>query len=150
MRDMDGIEHTTTVAAESLFEAVARGIMSIRQMDWVDRLTLQAGKITVQLAPVAIVTGRLLNPDGDPVKTGRIQADTSIVEMRRANVDVVVDDFSDANGRFTLLLPGDGSYGIRASHSPYGGDYKTIKEDFKVTPGMRIDLGDFRVSQQMQ
>jgi hypothetical protein len=54
MRDMDGIEHTTAVAAESLFEAVARGIMSIRQMDWVDRLTLQAGKVTVEVgeAPV--------------------------------------------------------------------------------------------------
>jgi hypothetical protein len=54
MRDMDGIEHTTTVTAESLFEAVARGMMSIRRQDWVDGLTLQSGKVTVEVgeAPV--------------------------------------------------------------------------------------------------
>jgi hypothetical protein len=44
---MDGIEHTSTVSASSLYEAVARGIASLRQHEWIDRLTLEAGSVTV-------------------------------------------------------------------------------------------------------
>lgn len=52
--DMDGIEHTANVAAGSLYEAVARGIAALRQQEWIDRLSLEAGSVTVEMgeAPV--------------------------------------------------------------------------------------------------
>ncbi|HEX4792479.1 MAG TPA: hypothetical protein VH370_01740 [Humisphaera sp.] len=109
----------------------------------------KATELRVQLEPVAVVTGRLINPDGDPVKGGRLRVDSLIEEMGRANLDSVIDDFSESDGRFTLLLPPDCTYGILASHSPYGGEYKVMKENLKPAPGAKIDLGDFRVSQQM-
>jgi hypothetical protein len=52
--DMDGIEHTAQVAAGSLYEAIARGIASLRKQEWIDGLTLTAGSVTVEVgeAPV--------------------------------------------------------------------------------------------------
>src|SRR5690349_8079894 len=36
IRDLEGIEHTAEVTAESLYEAVALGLRAIRQCSWVD------------------------------------------------------------------------------------------------------------------
>jgi hypothetical protein len=33
-RDIDGVEHTVEVSAESLYEAVARGLAALRDADW--------------------------------------------------------------------------------------------------------------------
>jgi hypothetical protein len=51
---MEGIEHTAQVAAGSFYEAIARGIASLRKREWIDRLTLTAGSVTVEVgeAPV--------------------------------------------------------------------------------------------------
>jgi hypothetical protein len=36
IRDLEGIEHTAEVTAESLYEAVALGLRAIRQCSWVE------------------------------------------------------------------------------------------------------------------
>jgi hypothetical protein len=51
---MDGIEQTATVAADSLFEAVARGIVSLKKQEWIDRLTLEGGTVTVAVGDVPV------------------------------------------------------------------------------------------------
>jgi hypothetical protein len=33
-RDIDGVEHTVEVTADSLYEAVARGLAALRDADW--------------------------------------------------------------------------------------------------------------------
>jgi len=33
-RDIDGVEHSVEVTADSLFEAVARGLAALREADW--------------------------------------------------------------------------------------------------------------------
>lgn len=52
--DFGGTDHTVTVSAASLYEAVARGIASLRKQEWVDGLTLEKGAVTVEVgeAPV--------------------------------------------------------------------------------------------------
>ena len=50
--DLDGVEHATTVSAETLFEAVARGIKKITRHSWVGELPKGLAKVTVsQLTP---------------------------------------------------------------------------------------------------
>ena len=46
-RDIDGVEHTVEVSAESLNEAVARGLAAFRNTDWVSRIG--TGQTTVKV-----------------------------------------------------------------------------------------------------
>jgi hypothetical protein len=47
-RDTDGVEHTVEVNAESLYEAVARGLTVFRNADWVSRIG--SGQTTITVA----------------------------------------------------------------------------------------------------
>jgi hypothetical protein len=46
-RDIDGIEHTVEVSAESLYEAVGRGLAAFRSADWVGEIGHGQTTITV-------------------------------------------------------------------------------------------------------
>ena len=46
-RDIIGVEHTVEVTAESLYEAVARGLAAFRNADWVSRLGTGQTTITI-------------------------------------------------------------------------------------------------------
>ncbi|HXX20510.1 MAG TPA: hypothetical protein VEJ46_13990 [Candidatus Acidoferrum sp.] len=52
--DLEGVEHTTTVAAGSLYEAVARGLVALRRQEWIAGVALEHGAVTVEVgeAPV--------------------------------------------------------------------------------------------------
>jgi len=45
--DLTGVEHSLTVSAGSLYEAVARGIAAIRYREWVGDLPLDCGTVRV-------------------------------------------------------------------------------------------------------
>jgi hypothetical protein len=45
--DSTGVEHALTVSADSLYEAVARGITAIRYREWVGDLPLDSGTVRV-------------------------------------------------------------------------------------------------------
>lgn len=45
IRDMAGIDHTAHVSADSLYEAVARGLVAIQKTSWSEELA--TGKVTV-------------------------------------------------------------------------------------------------------
>jgi hypothetical protein len=47
-RDIDGVEHTVEVNAESLYEAVARGLAVLRNADWVSQIG--SGQTTITVA----------------------------------------------------------------------------------------------------
>lgn len=104
-------------------------------------------RLTVQLEPLAEVKGRLLNPQGDPVKSGNIRADAHMGKAGGAYQDMVVFQHSDADGRFTIYLPAGCNYAIGATHSPYGGQYKWIDQNLSVSAGATKDLGDIQVRQ---
>ena len=50
--DMDGVKHTVQVTAETLYEAVASGLVAIRGNDWV--MGIAQGMNTVQVSVVDI------------------------------------------------------------------------------------------------
>ena len=49
MTDIDGIEHTASVSADTLFEAVARGLKAIRESVWAGQMP--EGITTVRVCP---------------------------------------------------------------------------------------------------
>jgi hypothetical protein len=52
IKDMDGVKHTVEVTSESLYEAVALGLMAIRGNDWV--MGIAQGLNIVQVSVVDI------------------------------------------------------------------------------------------------
>jgi hypothetical protein len=52
IQDLEGIAHTVEVRAESLFEAVAQGLASLRRSDWV--AGFQQGIVKVSVADVRV------------------------------------------------------------------------------------------------
>ena len=50
--DLDGIEHTAQVSAETLFEAVARGLVAIKQQPWAEELVNGSVRVSVLETPV--------------------------------------------------------------------------------------------------
>jgi hypothetical protein len=51
-KDMDGVKHTVEVTAETLYEAVALGLVALRGNDWV--MGIAQGLNTVQVSVVDI------------------------------------------------------------------------------------------------
>jgi hypothetical protein len=52
LKDMDGVKHTVEVTAETLYEAVALGLVALRGNDWV--MGIAQGLNTVQVSVVDI------------------------------------------------------------------------------------------------
>jgi hypothetical protein len=52
IKDMDGVKHTVEVTAETLYEAVALGLVALRGNDWV--MGIPQGLNTVQVSVVDI------------------------------------------------------------------------------------------------
>jgi hypothetical protein len=52
IKDMDGVKHTVEVTAETLYEAVALGLVALRGNDWV--MGIAQGMNTVQVSVVDI------------------------------------------------------------------------------------------------
>ena len=50
--DLDGVEHTAQVSAETLFEAVARGLVAVSQHAWAEELVTGSVRVSVQDTPV--------------------------------------------------------------------------------------------------
>src|SRR5258706_2613980 len=48
IRDMAGVDHTVQVSADSLCEAVARGLVAIKKSSWSEDLTEGVVKVAVQ------------------------------------------------------------------------------------------------------
>lgn len=52
--DMQGVDHTCVVSAGSLYEAVARGLVSLRRQEWVGGAVLEHGSVTVEVGEAPI------------------------------------------------------------------------------------------------
>jgi hypothetical protein len=52
IRDMDGIDHTAQVAADTLYEAVARGIVALKESAWTGDLVEGSAQVIVNDTPV--------------------------------------------------------------------------------------------------
>lgn len=52
IRDMNGIDHTAQVTADTLYEAVARGIAALKANSWTGDLVQGSAQVTVNDTPV--------------------------------------------------------------------------------------------------
>ncbi len=52
--DSEGVDHTCVVSAGSLYEAVARGLVSLRRQEWVGGVVLEHGSVTVEIAEAPV------------------------------------------------------------------------------------------------
>jgi hypothetical protein len=50
--DIQGVEHTAQVAADTLYEAVARGLIAVRGSSWSDELTESNVVVTIHETPI--------------------------------------------------------------------------------------------------
>jgi hypothetical protein len=54
IQDMEGVTHTVTVTAETLYEAVALGMASIRTSDWATGIARGLNTVKVRVTNVAV------------------------------------------------------------------------------------------------
>ena len=52
--DLEGVAHTVDVTAESLYEAVAMGLRTVRNSEWAGELPEGLAKITVSVASIPV------------------------------------------------------------------------------------------------
>ena len=52
--DLEGVEHTCTVTAGSLYEAVACGLVALRRQEWIAGIALEHGVVTVSVAEAPV------------------------------------------------------------------------------------------------
>jgi len=52
IKDIEGIDHTADVTAETLYEAVARGIVALKANSWTAELCTGRAQVTVHDTPV--------------------------------------------------------------------------------------------------
>ena len=84
-----GIEHTTGVNAETLFEAVARGLKAIRESVWASQIPEGVTTVTVCAAPpqvehrvkVSEFKSWLNRAGGSPAETGHRQKVRAIFQQ---------------------------------------------------------------------
>src|SRR5260370_20127715 len=61
--DLNGVHHSVEVAAESLYETVARGLSALRANSWVGEIGEGLTSITVEVQEKAPATHRVLMKD---------------------------------------------------------------------------------------
>lgn len=54
IQDIKGVEHTVTVTASTLYEAVALGLVSFREEEWVSELAEAYNTVRVTAVPVPV------------------------------------------------------------------------------------------------
>lgn len=55
LKDLDGVQHTVEVTAETLYEAVALGLVAVRGNDWVMGIAQGMNTIHVSVVDIPIV-----------------------------------------------------------------------------------------------
>jgi hypothetical protein len=61
VKDLDDVEHTVTVTASSLYEAVARGLAEIKKHEWVADIASGLNMITVELCEASVTHRVMMN-----------------------------------------------------------------------------------------
>jgi len=51
---MEGVDHSCVVSACTLYEAVARGLVSLRKQEWVAGVALEVGVVRVSVAELPV------------------------------------------------------------------------------------------------
>lgn len=100
----------------------------------------RARAMTVALQPCATVTGRVLNPDGDPVSGAAIQAVVRPTEDFGKRLSQVT---TDGNGRFRYTVVPGCDYYLAAEGAGIG--HQALTNNLSVKPGQTVDLGDIRL-----
>src|SRR6516162_4402218 len=54
IQDLDGVSHTAEVTADTLYEAVAQGLATLRKNEWVEGIREQFGVVKVSVADVRV------------------------------------------------------------------------------------------------
>ncbi|HEV8000467.1 MAG TPA: M56 family metallopeptidase, partial [Planctomycetaceae bacterium] len=91
---------------------------------------------TIILEPAAVVTGRLVSPEGAPLANLKIQA-FAVARAARLRLPSVM---TDMEGRFREELPAGGPFGLSADVPGV-----QIAGELNVIAGEQIDLGDITI-----
>jgi membrane-associated protease RseP (regulator of RpoE activity) len=95
----------------------------------------QTGEVEVQLKDATTVTGRIVGPDGAPVKSAMVTVADGDAIMAGANSETTAD------GRFHLANVQPGEHAIRVFAPP-----ATFKrQTFTVAAGQALDVGDIKL-----
>ncbi len=96
---------------------------------------------TVVLEPPAVVTGRLVTPEGTPLSDLRIEC---VFESNSADRLPFVS--TDAEGRFRGELPAGGPFELYANPFPYA----FFAEKLSVVASERVELGDIAIDRDQK
>ncbi len=96
---------------------------------------------TVVLEPPAVVTGRLVTPEGAPLADLRIEC---VFDSNSADRLPFVS--TDAEGRFRGELPAGGPFELYANPFPYA----FFAEKLSVVAGERVELGDIAIDRDQK
>ena len=106
----------------------------------------EKGPLTVHLQPAGTVTGRLLDPDGQPRRGVRISVGYAKGQFGPRYYSPLQDPRPDDDGRFRIegLIPGVAyDLGARNGNTSFG----TFATGLKLQPGETRDLGDVKAAQ---
>jgi beta-lactamase regulating signal transducer with metallopeptidase domain len=96
---------------------------------------------TMVLEPSAVVTGRLVTPEGAPVSGSEIE-----VVFAPNSADRLPGVKTDADGRFRQELPSGGPFELYAHPFPYA----FFAEKLSVVAGERVELGEITIDRDQK
>jgi hypothetical protein len=83
-RDIEGIEHSVEVSADSLYEAVARGLAALRDAEWAGEIGHGQTTVTVVVKqPEVEHTGRMRDSEAWLESNGRSPAEMALKSRLR-------------------------------------------------------------------
>ena len=111
-----------------------------RKLKRLARLIPEEGQteFVVTLYPTTVVSGRLIDPDEQPLPDVHIE---SRHDVQPNSINISANETTDAEGRFKFFLPVGATYSLIG----FKDEYLTVAKDLKLEKPQRIDLGDLVV-----
>jgi beta-lactamase regulating signal transducer with metallopeptidase domain/protocatechuate 3,4-dioxygenase beta subunit len=103
------------------------------------------GAHLLQLKPSASITGKLVNEEGEPVRSGDVELNFVTGDDPQRNGIELGDVPVEQNGRFVIGdLPAGGPYVLAGGSTSVGGGI--LKRDIQLVAGQTLDLGTLDVT----
>jgi hypothetical protein len=129
------------------FEAIDAGSydLEVERRGYADapkiRLQIHAGEtvrnFAVEVAPLGIIAGKVVDPDGEPVPGARVSLLAPQWRYGQSAMDEVTDDDADERGEFRFVTPRPGRYSVAASPGWQPGFWQTGVRDGPGKPEWR-------------
>lgn len=108
-----------------------------------ERVKVGTSDLRVELKPLAVIVGRVLDPAGQPAKSFSVKAQPNKGQARNG-VRLRARNFNPADGRFEYKGVDDGIYSLSIRSLKYAAVTLT---DLRVEAGEVVDVGDIQLSE---